>query len=495
MRNIINKAFIGVASLFFFAACDDFLDRSPESELTSDMQGIDPNDVDDAKIKNASQAESYLTSAYNAFGGEFYQLDIYQITETQSDNTYSGELNPDPLQLEEYKIDADNGIVSRDWEYMYTQIGTCNTIIKWVPQLTDLSEQRKNEIVGEASYIRAQCYFNLVRLFGACPLNVDDIPPITNENFDEIYPLLYKPRASVDSIYNQIISDLRIAENKVADYNASKFKITKPTVYSKLAEVYATRNAPEAVKWDSVRYYANLVTTDSRYGLLDNFEDVFSVTGDELTNPNSKESIFELNAVHNSSTGNWAYYMFVGTDWRKFCTPSMDLVKAFQREGDDVRLNASIKFDKATWADQIWDSNNYPFSYKIQGPDNVNIIMIRLAHIILLQAEAENELGNLAKAKELLNSVRNRAKLGDTPANDQVSLRLAIENERRLELAFEGYRWFDLKRTGRLYEVMRSCSDVQKNYASNLSSTDKWIWPIPQSELDLNENLTQNKGY
>lgn len=495
MKNIIRILLTVFVLTVLFTSCQDFLNKMPNSELTSEMQGIDPNGTDETKIKNASQAESYLTSAYNAFGGEFYQLDIYQITETQSDNTYSGELKPQAFQLEEYTLDADNQTVKRDWGYMYTQISTCNTIIKWVPALTDMSDTRKKEIVAEASYIRAQCYFNLVRLYGSCPMSIEDVPPITDENFDEISSLLYTPQVSVDSVYSRILSDLRVAMKGAADYSTSKFKITKPTVYSKMAEVFATHNAPEAVVWDSVRHYANLVTTDSRYGLLENFADVFAVEGDKLKNENSRESIFELNCVHNSSTGNWAHYMFVGDDWRKFCTPSADLVDAYRQEGDMIRLNETILFGVAKWSDQVWDPNNFPFCNKIKAADNTNIIMIRLPHIMLLQAEAENELGNPEKAKELLNAVRKRAKLDEVTTSDKELLRLAIEKERRLELAFEGYRWFDLKRTGRLYEVMSRAKDAQKNYASNLIDGTRWIWPIPQSEMDLNKHLVQNAGY
>lgn len=495
MKNKINILISAIVLITLFSSCENFLDRVPYSELTAEMQGIDPNDTEGAKIKNASQAESYLTSAYNAFGGEFYQLDIYQIAETQSDNTYSGELKPQPLQLEEYTIDADNEVIKRDWGYMYTQISTCNTIIRWVPEVSDLSETRKREIVAEASYIRAQCYFNLVRLYGPCPLSLADVPPITSENFDEINSLIYQPQATVDEVYKQIIYDLYVAMNGAADYNTNKFKVTKPTVYSKLAEVYATYNAPETVQWDSVRYYANLVTTDTRYGLLDNFADVFAVDGDKLKNENSKESIFEMNCVHQSSTGNWAHYMFVGTDWRKFCTPSVDLVNAYRQEGDLIRLNNTVLFSKASWADQIWDPSNYPFCNKIKAADNTNIIMMRLPHIMLLQAEAENELDNPDKAKELLNAIRKRVNLADVTTSDKELLRQAIEKERRLELAFEGYRWFDLKRTGRLYEVMSRAKDVQKSYSSNLANKAKWIWPIPQSEMDLNLYLVQNDTY
>lgn len=478
-------------------SCDDFLDKKPLSELTGEMQGIDPNAPEAPKINSAEQAESYLSSAYNSFGSEFYQLDIYQITETQSDNTYAGELKAQALQLDEYSLDPGNATVSRDWEYMYTQIGVCNTIIEWVPSVEDptLSETRRKEIIAEASYIRAQCYFNLIRLYGACPLSLKDIPAITDDNFDEIYPLLYPEQSSVDQIYEQILKDMQVAEAGAADYNSNKFKVTKPVVYAKLAEIYATKGAPNNIDWGKVKEYAGKVTGNTNYGLLSNFEDVFKVSGDDLANKNSRESIFEMECVHNTSTGNWAYYMFVGTDWRKFCTPSIDLVNAFKAEGDDIRLNSTVKFEKVPWSDQYWDNNQFPFCHKIQGPDNTNIIMIRLPHVMLLEAEALNESGDVAGAKAIVNKIRARVNLSETPANNKDDMRLAIEKERRLELAFEGYRWFDLKRTGRLYEVMRVCSDYQKKSASRLADGTRWIWPIPQSELDLNTSLHQNIGY
>ena len=117
-----------------------------------------------------------------------------------------------------------------------------------------------------------------------------------------------------------------------------------------------------------------------------------------------------------------------------------------------------------------------------------------MASTILLQAEAENELRNLEPAKTLLKKIRNRAGLGNPVSTSKEDLRLEIEKERRLELAFEGYRWFDLVRTGRVIEVMQSCTDVQRTYAARLTE-NRLIWPIPQTELDQNDLLIQNPGY
>ena len=114
---------------------------------------------------------------------------------------------------------------------------------------------------------------------------------------------------------------------------------------------------------------------------------------------------------------------------------------------------------------------------------------------MLLRAEALNETGDLSGAAALVNQIRNRVNLAPVAASDQNAMRLAIEKERRLELAFEGHRWFDLKRTGRAIEVMNNAKGpggISLGYSLN---QDKLLWPIPQAELDKNTKLTQNPGY
>ena len=129
-------------------------------------------------------------------------------------------------------------------------------------------------------------------------------------------------------------------------------------------------------------------------------------------------------------------------------------------------------------------------------PSPQNYIFMRLADILLLKAEAMNELGDLVGAAALVNQIRSRVSLANTSANTQEAMRLAIEKERRLELAFEGHRWFDLKRTGRAIEVMNNVKgpDGVTPIGYNLIP-NRLIWPIPQAELDKNSNLVQNIGY
>lgn len=175
-------------------------------------------------------------------------------------------------------------------------------------------------------------------------------------------------------------------------------------------------------------------------------------------------------------------------------------MKAFQQEGDQIRFNSSIYWGDVTgrWSDPHWPQNHYPFINKwrnFQEGSDQNYIIYRLADVLLLKAEALNELGDLAGAAALVNQIRARVNLPAITASNQAEMRLAIEKERRLELAFEGHRWYDLKRTGRAIEVINNVkgeNDIPLGYQLN---ENRLLWPIPQAELDKNTKLTQNPGY
>jgi hypothetical protein len=192
--------------------------------------------------------------------------------------------------------------------------------------------------------------------------------------------------------------------------------------------------------------------------------------------------------------------MFRGTDWKKFNIPSNDLVQAFDDEQDLIRKNSSVIFEDVTgiWSDGHWPADYYPFLNKyrnfIEGNDQ-NYIFIRLADILLLKAEALNELGDVQGAADLVNLIRSRVNLPNTTVANYDDMRLAIEKERRLELAFEGHRWFDLKRTGRAISVMNNAKDAGGVSLGYNLTQNRLIWPIPQGELDKNAQLTQNEGY
>jgi hypothetical protein len=192
--------------------------------------------------------------------------------------------------------------------------------------------------------------------------------------------------------------------------------------------------------------------------------------------------------------------MFRGLDWKKFNIPSNDLVPAFDAENDMIRKTSSIIFGNVVgkWTDTHWPQTNYPFLNKYRiftSPSPQNYIFIRLADILLLKAEALNETGDLTGSAALVNQIRTRVSLPNTPANSQAAMRLAIEKERRLELAFEGVRWYDLKRTGRAIEVINNAKGVDGVNLGYAIAEYQLLWPIPQAELDKNTQLTQNPGY
>ena len=489
-----NFKLIRVAVLILLAglavSCEDFLDTKPISNGV-----LEPSDEEGGPIyATAAELESALAGTYGDFKNEYFMLDYFVNGDAQSDNAYAGGDDPDNFQLRGYDIDPNNDNVSRDWRYLYAMIGKANRVYNNADAVTDaaLTTQRRNEIKGESAFIRAYCYFQMVQLWGEVPLVVQEVVSINPGNIEEIYPLLFPARATVPEIYTQIVADLEYALANVRTTAPNKEFATKGAANALLAKVYATM---EPHDWNKVNTYCDAVIAGG-YSLVAEYSDLWAMNNN--ANENTTESILEINCINWDAGGNWGVYMFDGTDWKKFNTPTNDLVEAYEAEGDDIRLNANVKFADVTgvWTDQYWPLNNYPFIGKYQDFSGAqNFILIRLADIMLLKAEALNELNQVSEAAELVNEIRARVDLDPTEADTQAEMRLAIEHERRLELAFEGHRWYDLKRTGRAIDVinaLKNGSGVSLGY--NLTP-EKMFWPIPQQELDKNDKLEQNSGY
>jgi starch-binding outer membrane protein, SusD/RagB family len=484
MKNII-KIILGTILVVSFVSCDKFLDIRPINNEIA----IENTSGDSVYYKSVSEVESALEGAYADFRNEYFELDYFVNGDAQSDDAYAGADNPANFQIDEYNIDALNANVSRDWGYLYTTIGKSNLIINNVEAITDpeLTEARKMEIKGEACFIRAFMYFQLVQLWGDVPLQIKDI-----KTFDiAILPDLFPPRSPIADIYSQIISDLEIAVQYVKPTASDKGYATKGAVNTLLAKVYATI---EPHDWSKVNQYCDAVIAGP-YSLLPDYDKLW-----DNSQENSDESIFEINYAGTSSSGNWGVNMFIGTDWKKFNIPSNDLVKAFEDEGDVIRKNSSIIYLDATghYSDSHWPQTAYPYIHKYRAesqPSPQNYIFYRLADVLLLKAEALNETGDVTGAAALVNQVRNRVNLSNTSAATQDAMRLAIEKERRLELAFEGHRWFDLKRTGRAITVINSVTNFGGVSQSYNLTQERLLWPIPQAELDKSSALTQNPGY
>lgn len=459
---------------FLLSGCSDFLEVKPVSQTTTEEY---------FKTAKAKDAEALLSGAYEGFYNEYYVFDFLTNGDVTADNCYAGGDNAANFQIDQFTVNSTNGNVTRDWRYLYNIIKNCNFVIQNVPHIEDPeldNGNRRNQILGEARFIRALNYFNLVRLWGGVPLVLT-----VGNNLED----MQIERSPVEEVYQQIIEDLNFAVENVAETADNKGIVTTGAVNTLLAKVYASKPGPE---WDQVNRYCDAVIAGG-YDLLPNYANLFNIN-----NKNNQESIFEIQ-YDGESRSNWLVYVIKGSGWKKFCTPANDLVRAFDEEGDNIRKNASILFLDQTaegWSDRYWSKANYPFINKY--PDETgrsNIYVFRLADVLLLKAEALNETGDVPGAAKLVNRVRARADLLPVTAADQAGMRLAIEKERRLELAFEGHRWFDLLRTGRAIPVMEAVKDGEGSNLDYPITENKLIWPVPQTELDRNEGVTQNPGF
>lgn len=483
----LNINTLAVLTLLIFSGCNDFLDLQPVSQSIA----VSNTSADSILYKTPAEVEAALAGVYADFRNEYFSLDYYVNGDAQSDDAYAGADNPMNFQIDEFSIDATNTNVSRDWAYLYSTIGKANSVYNNVDKVPGLAEVRKLEIKAEAAWIRAFMYFQAVQLWGAVPLQLKEVTTVSIDLLPVIYPIMFPARASVDSVYAQIIKDFELARDHARPTAPHKGFATKGAANAMLAKVYATMQPPQ---WDKVLQYCNAVIAGG-YSLLPDYEMLWN-----NQNENSAESIFEINYEGTPSSGNWGTTMFRGLDWKKFNTPSNDLVATFDAENDMIRKNASIIFLDVTgrWSDPYWPQITFPFVNKWRNftmPSPQNFILLRLADILLLKAEALNAQGDVAGAAALVNQIRARVSLPPTSANTQSAMKLAIEKERRLELAFEGHRWYDLKRTGRAIEVMNNVRGPN-NAPLNYSLTqNKLLWPIPQREIDNNTKLTQNPGY
>lgn len=467
---IYSLAAIAAFTLTVQSGCKkDFLEKNPINQVTADVAFV-----------NKAAAEKLLQGAYDGMYNDYHIWDYMINGDVTADNAYAGGDNQANIQIDLFTVNSTNGNIGRDWSSLYSDIKNANEVLENVPNIKDAAldvGNRRNEILAEASTLRAYMYFNLVRLWGPVPLVLK-----TPASLSEMQPA----KSTVDQVYAQIIKDLEFAAANARTTSANKGIITKGVANALLAKVYASKPNPD---WAKVLQYCD-ATIGNGYSLFPNFNGLFNEA-----NENNSESIWEMQYDGwGGQHGNWMPSVIVGTGWKRFCTPTNDLVKAFDDEGDAIRKNASIYFSNATtegWSDDYWAKNNYPYINKYRADDKSNSYIIRLADILLLKAEALNEASatGWSAAKTIVNQIRTRVSLGSTPAADQASMRLAIEKERRLELAFEGHRWFDLLRTNRAIAVM----NAQKNGAgANLNynvTSAKLYFPIPQAELDRNPNV------
>lgn len=481
-----------LAGTLLVSSCDSYLDKEPISDATSTNA-----------YRTASDAEAALVGAYDSFQAEYYIWDNVIFSDIISDNYYAGGDNPEVFAVDNLDIQPVNSRLFNNWSQLYNAIAKANVVLAKVPEIADPKidvGNRREQILGEAAFLRAYHYFQLVTLWGGVPLVLD---PVASTDPAETQ----KPRNTEQEVYGQIIIDLEYALERLpdaygADASINKARATKGAVNALLAKVYAQKSDRDYSK--VLEYAQAVVESPAGYSLLPDYRNLF-----DGNNYNNAESIMEVQFV-GGTEANFGPQLLLppsvsGDTWRKFVTPSKDLIEAFDEEGDEIRKQATVIFEAAPWADEFWSlqvNGQVPFAYKwkeANGWASTNRqYLFRLGEILLLKAEALNELGRTAEALVELNKIRTRVNLPEVSSEDTEEVRLLVEKERRLELAQEAQRWNDLKRYSRAVEVMNNLVEIDLRTSQpkvfNMTET-KLLLPIPQQEINRNPLLAQNPGY
>lgn len=482
-----------IASLMF-TSCEDF--------LTEEVRGKQNLDT---YFQSEDDAKSFITGCYQAitFGGWWQINTVWLLSEMCSDDGWMGNTTQDQsdyLSLAHYRgTGQSNGLISNFWQYRYKGILRCNVAIEHIPDAPITDKTMKNRLVAEARFLRAYYYFELVRNFGGVPLVTGFLMP------QEIQGIT---RFSTEDVYKFIEDDLKAAAADLplrSEYASTDMgRTTRGAAQGLLGKVYLYQE-----KWTEACEVLKSVIDSKEYELLANFGDVWNVD----TN-NSKENLFEVQYMYDGTYSlGGALTVITGArngpgDGWSWGQPTANLEQAYIDAGDTERLRWSIiktgcteiagedNFDKfiensknmanyQTYIDKYgWDPDCYiidPAQHKssrivrkyfvpyAKRPEVYNIdkipldhCILRYADVLLMYAEACNELGDDATAHTNLNVVRSRVNLADVTSSGN-ALRKAIRLERRLELAWE---------QNRLYDIRRWTDDNGKKVVANLMGAD-----------------------
>jgi len=415
-------------------------------------------------IKDRTGLERVLTGSYDALqSAGYYGRDYLVLPDLASDNLEWTGTTAGYNQIDNNAVLSDNTIIEGIWASIYTAINRTNYVIEAIPQLTDLTEAQGRQYRGEAHFLRALHHFNLVRMFGGVPIRTK--PVRANESDLNI------ARNSVEQVYQQILSDLILAKETPV-LTTSGARAGKAAALALSARVYLTMygNTNNNAHLDSAAFYANRVISEFNYILEPDYAKLFS------RNPTS-EIIFYVDFIAQDRNRLAEYFFTRNLSGRKEFSPTPNILSAYTAN-DTMRKSSSA----ATAAD-----GPYAIKYNdiANGTDNVPVLRLAEMHLILAEAIARKG-GDAATVREQLNLVRQRAGLEPATSNDLQTLLNTIENERRLEFAFEGHRWFDLVRTNRIAAILPGLADCYK------------LFPIPLSEIQANEAISpsdQNECY
>lgn len=475
-----------VLSAYFVSGCsNDYLD-------VDQTESISTKDI--ALFNNDEGAATFVTAIYSKFLDwnmtSFSWIGLSSIASDDADKGSSpGDTGSDKDVMDALTYNPSSPSTSEVFAGNYEGINRCNQALSIIPQLDQADPALRTRLLGEAKFLRAFMYFTLVKTYGGVPI-VDHLPNPSSDE-DRVMQLTRKSAAEVYAFIEADLNDAIAALPNKATYAASeKGRASKGAAYTLLAKVNLYQE-----KWQKVIDNCNLV---SGHSIVSDYASMFKLEGE-----NDAESIFEIQGTGSVPAKGISGYSATqgargagGWGWG-FNTPSQSLVNAY--ESGDVRKNATIIFAGTT----LYDGRVVPltvenprYNYKAYSSaftdgweTDVNIKYLRYAEVLLMKAEALNELGQTSDAIPLLNQIRTRAGLANTTAASQADVRTAIWKERRVEMAMEHDRFFDLVRTG---QAEAAFAIDGKTFVTGKHE----LFPLPQAFITQSNGLSaQNPGY
>jgi hypothetical protein len=435
-------AFALVVSL---AGCNSMLDQDPVDKLP-----------DTDAITTARGARAALTGAYNALENlKYYGEEFTELGDLSADNAVSTGTSQSYDDADRNTLRADNAATLDVWNGIYDAINRVNVILERVPDVADLDQTEKNEILGEAHFLRALHYHNLVKLFGDVPIRLTPVKDVNEAGG--------ATRSPVADVYTQILADLSDAGTLITN--------TEPTTQATVDAVNALLARVQLYRGDYAAAAAAADAVIPNHSLAPDYADLFDAEGQD-----TPEDIFKV--TFTAVQFNWLGYDYITETLDGgggVLAPDQSLIDAY--DPADVRLARNITLDD----DGAPSGTKWPTTF---GAEDLHVI--RLAEVLLIKAEALARQNDLSGAVDTYNPIRERAGLPDhvlgVDVTSQADVLAAIDTERRLELAFEGDRWPDLVRTGQAVAVL----GIPETQA---------LFPIPQAERDVAAGMTQNPGY
>ena len=479
-----------VCCLFF--SCEDYLDEVPKSEKT-----IVGTSLLDAQ-ESVNGIYAFLRAPYNRTG---YAKMIYSILEVSTGALKPAVGTQDTDMEDAYALiySSSNANAQGFWNTYYGGIEAANIAIASIPTITDpqLTNETANALLGEAYYLRAYYYFQLVQIFGEIPLN---ITPSSSFEDGQL------PKSSVQEVYETVIvPDLLIAENAGLPNTSTSGRVTLGAVKSLLAKVYLTMAGNplnQTDKFTAARNKANEVISADWYSLFES--DGATTWFNKLNNPaydNIEENIFMVQ-YNNEAVGSsiTSYFTPIGGEAISPLSlhfgglePEVDFISSY--DPNDLRAqNQGFFFNEVDGV--TFNNSVYKYFYEEyrlgNGLSGKNVPLIRYADVLLTYAEAQNEAGTAdASAYDALNAIRSRAGLPNVSGLSKEDFREEVWKQRFWEFPAEaGINWFDQRRTGKVF-IGTGFSDLVGSVlpSGNTLESDNIYFPIPQNEVILNPNL------